>query len=839
MTGQPTGTVTLLFSDIEGSTPLLAELGREAYARLLDAHRRLLMEAFDQHDGYVVGSEGDSFFVAFSAATGAVAAAWKAQAALAAFAWPDGCTVRVRMGLHTGEPLVVPSGYVGLEVHRAARVMSAAHGGQVLLTEPTARLVEGELPAGGVLRDLGQHRVRDFDGPVRLFQLGEQEFLPLRTATNTNLPLPASSFLGREVELEDAAVALLLSRLVTIVGPGGQGKTRFAVELARKLLDRRVGAYRDGIFFVSLAPIRDPALVFAEAATAIGAQGELASAVGDRHLLLVLDNFEHVIDAAPLVGRVLGDCPNLTMMVTSRELLRIDGERAFELGPLHARESVALFCDRAQVEPDDTVAELAKLLEGLPLAIELAAARHSVLSPAQLVARLSQRLDLLQGGRDADPRQQTLRATIEWSYDLLAAQEQELFMRLACFAGSCTLEAVEAVVAADLDTLQSLVDKSLVRRRADRYWMLETIREYAAERLEASRQSRDLACRHAEYFLFVAAQLAPLLEHSGGPRTSEALTTIDDELPNFRNARSTLMELGQPADALRLGLALWRYWMARDVAQGRDWVEAPLAAAGDVDPSTRARAHEARGVFAALEGDPARGIELSEKSLALYEALTDTRGMREVLNNLGMMRYHVGDRDEGRALLQRSADLSRLAGDEALLALARGNLAEVAFRDGDLDRAGALARDVVGSWIDLGDEVRAAGTLTLLGEVLRLQSDPDGALEAFARAAQGWQSIVQVDHVPVALAGIALVTFDRGDRAWAARLLGAAQAILAARGVPLDEAVWSPDLVRQTVEAIMSDAALGQDLAAGRELNVEDAVSYALETVDLLTTRPG
>ncbi|HZO63257.1 MAG TPA: adenylate/guanylate cyclase domain-containing protein [Gaiellaceae bacterium] len=560
MVDQPTGTVTLLFTDIEGSTSLLAEVGRGAYADLLATQRRLLGEAFDDHGGYVVDSEGDSFFVAFSAAPDAVAAAAEAQAALAAFEWPGGRQVRVRMGMHSGRPLVTAPKYVGLEVHRAARVMATAHGRQVVLTEATARLAEQELPERVELHDLGQLRIRDFDGPVRLFQLGHEAFPPLKTPANTNLPTPVSSFLGREDELEDAAVALLRSRLVTVVGPGGQGKTRFALELARRMLDRRADEYRDGVFFVPLAPVREAELVPEEIRAALGAD-DVAAAVGDRHVLILLDNFEQVVAAAPALGGLLGSCSNLTLLVTSRELLRIAGERAFELPPLADGDGIELFCERARVERDGEVARLVARLEGLPLAIELAAARASVLGPGRLLERLGQRLDLLRGGRDADPRQQTLRATIDWSYDLLDPPERELFARLSCFAGGCTLEAAEAVAGADLDVLQSLVDKSLVRYRDDRYWMLETIREYATEQLEASPAGSEvIRRRHLDWFLELATRTE--LESRAGDRDAcfDRLAADHDNLRAALTAAGTLDDAGPE---LELATALWRFWAGR------------------------------------------------------------------------------------------------------------------------------------------------------------------------------------------------------------------------------------------------------------------------------------
>ncbi len=464
------GTLTFLFTDIEGSTKLLRELG-EAYAAALSEHRRVLREAFERHGGFEVDTEGDAFFVVFRSASEAAAAAAEGQAAL------EAGPVRVRMGLHTGEPVISEGDYVGLDVHLAARIGASGHGGQVVVSGDTRALLDDTVP----LTDLGEHRLKDFDHPVPLFQLGLGRFPPLKTISNTNLPRPASSFVGREREV--AEVLSLLrdgTRLLTLTGPGGSGKTRLAIEAAAEV----VPEFKAGVFWAGLAPLRDAALVTETIAQTLGAKDSLAAHIAERELLLLLDNFEQVVDAAPELSSLLAACPNLKLLVTSRELLRVQGEVEYAVPPLAQPEAVELFCTRSRLEPDAVIGELCRRLDDLPLAVELAAARTSILTPRQILERLSKRLDLLKGGRDADPRQATLRATIEWSYDLLSDDEKVLFARLAVFAGGCTLEAAEEVAEADLDTLQFLVDKSLVRHTTDRFWMLETVREYALERLE-------------------------------------------------------------------------------------------------------------------------------------------------------------------------------------------------------------------------------------------------------------------------------------------------------------------------------------------------------------------
>jgi hypothetical protein len=423
-----------------GSTTLLNELGAESYDEALAEHRRLLRAAFARRGGVEVDTQGDAFFYAFPSAAEAIEAAGEGQQALSVG------PIRVRMGLHTGRPHVGREGYVGEDVHLTARIAAAGHGGQVLVSQATRLLV------GEELADLGEHRLKDFSEPVWIFQLGEQRFPPLKTISNTNLPRPASSFVGREREVSDV-VELLQdgARLVTLSGSGGSGKTRLAIESAAEL----VPEFGNGVFWIALAALRDPALVAETVAQTLGAKDGLAEHIGERELLLLLDNFEQVVEAASELGSLLESCPNLRLLVTSRELLRIRGEVEYSVPPLAQPDAVELFCARSQLQRSDDIAELCRRLDNLPLAVELAAARTSVLWPAQILERLSKRLDLLEGGRDSESRQQTLRATITWSHDLLSADEQRLFARLSVFAGGCTLEAAETVCAADLDTLQS------------------------------------------------------------------------------------------------------------------------------------------------------------------------------------------------------------------------------------------------------------------------------------------------------------------------------------------------------------------------------------------------
>jgi predicted ATPase len=635
---QPKGTVTLLFTDIEGSTKLLEQIGAEAYREALGEHRRLLREAFEQHGGYEVDYEGDAFFVAFERAGEAVAAVQEAQAAL------EAGPIKVRMGLHTGEPILDPPKYVGHAVHLAARVMSAGHGGQVLLSRATLDLLDGI-----EVRDLGEHRLKDFAEPVWIYQLGDESFPPLKTISNTNLPTPVSSFLGRETELAEAEQLLASTRLLTITGPGGTGKTRFSIELASGQLDR----FPNGVFWAPLAPLRDAALVLETIDRTLGARGALAEHIGDKRMLLLLDNFEHVIEAAAELSGLLTACPNLSVIVTSRELLRIGGEVEHPLPPLEPEEGVSLFCVRARVEGSAAVEELCRRLDNLPLAIELAAARATMLSPEQLLDRLGQRLDLLRGGRDVDLRQQTLRATIEWSYDLLRPEEQTLFARMSVFAGGCTLEGAETVATADLDTLQSLVDKSLVRRTGDRFWMLETIREYAAEELQRSGEAETQRRCHFEWFL-VLAETTDLGSRMGD--REKCYERLEAEHDNLRAALAAARELREESAELRLATALWEFWVARGhLSEGRRLIEAALEQSADQPSRTRL----GRCYLRQMTGEPFEDVLAEAEQVAVVvERENDRYTHAQTLSLIGLLQLALGSAADAEQQLQEAIELS-------------------------------------------------------------------------------------------------------------------------------------------------------------------------------------
>jgi predicted ATPase/class 3 adenylate cyclase len=539
----PTGTVTLLFADVEQSTALLLRLGAKRYSAALAEYQRVVRQAVESNGGVQVDAEGDGFFAAFSSAEQAVSGAAEAQAALA-----EG-GLHVRMGMHTGEPLVVDGRYRGIDVHQAARVAAAGHGEQVLLSEATRNLLDASVR----VRDLGRHRLKDLGEPMRLYQLGDGDFPPPRGLDSTNLPVQPTPLIGREHELQVAGLLLRTHRIVTLTGPGGSGKTRVALQLAANAVDDFPG----GVVWVPLQALRDSELVLPTIARALGTAGGSEDRSGDRRVLLVLDNFEQLLDAAPRVADLAAELPRLKLLITSRQPLHVSGEHEYPVLPLSEQEAVTLFVERANaVKPDfvddGAVVEICRKLDCLPLALELAAARVKVLSATELLKRLDRRLSILTGGaKDWPERQRTLRATIAWSYDLLSEDEQQLFARLGVFNGGCTLEAAETVCEADLEAVAGLVDKSLLRREDDRYVMLDTIGEYALERLHDRGEEEQLRRRHAEYYLEQARSVERLIR---SPRAARALDRLERDHANLRLALRWLSGVAQEGP---LRLTVW------------------------------------------------------------------------------------------------------------------------------------------------------------------------------------------------------------------------------------------------------------------------------------------
>jgi predicted ATPase len=673
----PTGTVTLLFTDIEGSTRLLEQLG-EGYADALAEHRRLCRMTFVRHGGLEVDTQGDAFFVAFGKASDALAAAAEAQTALA-----EAGSILVRMGMHTGEPTRTEEGYVGIDVNRAARIAASGHGGQILLSQSTRQLIQGE-----EFLDLGEHRLKDV-GTLRIFQFGKERFPPLKSLGKSDLPRTTTPLVGRERELGDILQLLETRRnvVVTVVGPGGIGKTRLALAAAAELAP----AFDDGVSFVDLSAVREPELVEPTIVAELGLRGQLADHLREREVLLVLDNLEQVVAVGPDLATLVAASLRLAILATSREPLHIGAEIEYPLSPLAAAPAAELFRQRALTidpqfdAPDEQLIELCDRLERIPLAVELAAARTKILSPGDLLARLERRLPMLAAGaRDAPARQRTLRATIEWSYDLLDDAERRLFTRLAVFGGGWTLGAAEQVCDADLDRVQSLADKSLIQSEDGRFRMLETIREYALERLVESGELDELRRRHAENFLQVALRAEPELT---GAEQHVWLERLASDYENLREALEWWAAAG-PADGLRLAAALVVFWFNRSLyGDGLHWLEHMLAATKDEATTARATALWGAGFLWALVGDAAQATPRLKQGLAFARRLDDASIVARSLIVIGLLAFFQNDARRSRELLEEAAETARRAGDQWALADAVGTLGSIYPLQGEFEQA--------------------------------------------------------------------------------------------------------------------------------------------------------
>jgi len=823
----PTGTVTFVFTDVEGSTKLLRELGPKHYADALAEHRRALRATFARHGGVEVDTQGEAFFYAFPTAPGALEAAAAATDRLASR------PIRVRIGIHTGTPHLAEEGYVGVDVHRAARIGATGHGGQVLASAATAALVGTDR-----LLDLGEHRLKDLSAPERIYQLGEAEFPPLKTLYRTNLPVPATPFLGRERELGELEGLLARRdvRLLTLTGTGGTGKTRLAMQAAGEA----AGRYPDGVFWVPLAPLRDPELVLEAAAQTLGTRDGLAEHITDKRLLLLFDNFEQVIEAATCVSELLGSCPNLDLLVTSREPLRLEGEWEYSVDPLREAEAVALFETRARAarrdfRPDGEVSEICARLDNLPLAIELAAARVKVLSPAALLKRLDRRLPVLAGGaRDAPERQRTLRSTIEWSYELLTGDEQGLFARVAVFAGGCTLDAAEDVCQADLETLSSLVDKSLVRQSDDRFWMLQTIREFAAERLGESDEADALGQRHFEYFLALAEEAEPHLRTTAmGPIAW--VERLDREHDNIRSALDRIEATGDTQLALRLAGAAWWFWDARNHwGEGRRRLEGLLRA--DERPTTpRAKGLIGASAMAMSAGHVAAAREWAEQALRLNRELGDAWGTAWSTCLLGWAIQDEGDFEGARPLLDESVRLLRDLGADSFTLWATHLLAWNHFAVGEGERARELWQENLDHARATSDRHVEALSLGVLADNFAL--DEDRIEDALSMLTEAYRIHRDLD-MPALQAAFDLHRFANGLVAVgkpvaATRVLASADTLLEesdarARPVIAEGIEHTTNAIRAQLDA----SAFSEAWAEGRALTPDEAFDLALGELD-------
>src|SRR5579885_2131154 len=720
----PIGTVTLLFTDIEGSTRLLQRLG-ESYAQVLREHRRLLRAAFEQWHGYEVDTQGDAFFVVFERAVDAVCAARSAQQAIFETRWPDEVAVRVRMGLHTGEPQPTEEGYIGLDVHRAARIMSIAHGGQVLLSRETYELVAPDLPQNVSARDLGAYRLKDIGGPYQLFQLVmpglPAEFPPLPALSSRrplrNLPAPSTSFVGREQEV--GTVCDLLRR----------------------------------------EQVSEPEGVIAAIAGAINVQEEkgyalferVKLALQDQSLLLILDNFEQVVAARTSLVELLTACPGLKVLVTSRSMLHVQAEHIFEVLPLALPvttslsdverlsqcASIELFVQRARavqpgfrLTPDNApaIAQLCTRLDGIPLAIELAAARVRRFAPHPLLARLERGLAVLSGeAQDLPERQRTLRGAIAWSYHLLNGEEQRLFRRLAVFAGEATREAAAQVCASAgsvPDMLEALVDKSMLQRREDvagkgetRYRLLQTLREYGLECLAEAGEMESARAAHAAYFLAWAERAAPLLS---GATQAEQLDLLGSEYENLRSALEWLLErcsheTGRAEEALRLSIALTGFWEIRGyLSEGLSLLERALAAGENASAAIRAQALHEAGTLALMQDDSERAAAYLRQSQALFRESGDRAAMAHILSMQGNLARARNAYKLARRLLEEALSIYRELGDMKRVAATREAMAQVAIAQADYSGAISLLEKNLARYKASGEQYRAAYPLSLL-----------------------------------------------------------------------------------------------------------------------------
>ena len=844
MVDRPSGTVTFLLSDIEGSTRLLSEIGDQRYRTVLDDHRRLMRTCFAEASGFEVDTQGDAFFVAFHRAEDAVRAAVAAQRALGAHEWPDGRAVRVRMGIHTAEATPTDEGYVGLGLHHGARICAAGHGGQMLASAATAAILgEADLPFG--LVDLGIHRLKDIGQAEHLFQITADglpdRFPPLRTVDKrvTNLPGQTTPLIGRQSELAEVVAALRRDgvRIVTLTGAGGSGKTRLAIQAAAEVLDD----YRDGVFFVPLATITEPGLVLPGVTEALGlseAAGQsLTVYLAPKQLLLVLDNLEQVIEAAGDLAKLLESAPEVRMLVTSREPLHVSAEHALPVEPMASADAVSLFVERAMaalssfaLTPQNrpAVEAICARLDGLPLAIELAAARITVLSPEAMLARLSNRLKLLTGGaRDMPARQRTLRDTLAWSHDLLTDAERDLFARLSVFAGSFSLEAAEGVCAADLDVLGSQVDRSLVRREGERYGMLATIREFALERLAERPDVVAVHDRHAAYFE-VLGQHAYAERHRDQWAMADALALDHDDL---RESLDWLRQTDAGRYARLAGRLGW-FWHAHShFAEGRARVTDALSLPA-IDGEDRARLLSAATELAAWHGDVDAAERFGAEAMTAWRANGPDHAVEAalVLYDLGWGQFFTGQDELARHRLEESLAIHRKLGDPLLTNRAQLGLLQVLVAVGDTESVKRLAPESLAISQSLGDGWSEHFAHHFLGDCAVMDGDMEEAERRYRLSLQAaWQSGDQVESC-YELQGMAMAAAGMGNAERALRLAAAADATLRRLGVESLPPFWTAlvdrhvAMARERLGTEAADAAW----AAGAHLTMPSAVDEAL-----------
>jgi predicted ATPase/class 3 adenylate cyclase len=896
--GPPIGLVTCLFSDIEGSTRIELALGTGPYRDVRERHRELLRAAFDTHNGYEQSTGGDSFFVIFRGAGDAVRAAIDAQRAVAADSWPENGTVRVRMGLHTGEIESIGDDVIGYAINRTARIAAVAHGGQVLLSDATRAIVVGDLPDGASLRDLGAHRLRDLREPEQLSQLLvdglPDTFPPLRSldARPNNLPTQLTTFVGREREVTDAGGLLRATRLLSLTGPGGTGKTRLSLQVAAAAADD----FPDGVWFVALDAVRDPELVTPTIARTLGLADTkrkrsidlLADEIGDGHVLLVLDNFEQVIAAGPDVAELLRRCPNVRVLVTTRIPLRVSGEqeypvpglpappdqrrlseverlnlprelRELDLGTLTQFEAVRLFIARATaIRPGfavtnanaPAVAGIAGRLHGMPLAIELAAARVKLLTPDQILARLEHHLDLLtQGSRDVPERQQTLRGAIAWSYDLLDDGARRLVDRLSVFRGGFDLEMAETVcgpgdeVGGDVvERIGELVDQSLMRldesASEPRFAMLETIREFAAEMLAGRGEAEAIADRHAAAMLELAELAAPEL---AGDAQRTWLERLEREHDNMRAALDWAIARPDPALGARLSFALWRFWQQRGyLNEARARFERIAAQGWTLEPTDQARFDEAYGGIAYWQSDQATATRLYDEALTIWREVGDQREVANALYNrayadmIEIMEGNVAaaHHASGREKLDEALTIYRELGDKGGEGNILWGLGSLAYFTSSAETAESWYRQALELHRAAGNRTMEAWSLHMLGLSMVGKREFAESIQIGRHALQHFYESGDVSGVTLSLDDLALSALGTGDAARAGRLWGAARRLQQTTGTDLANYVEQMQLLFGVPTP--KDALPAEDLARfaaeGAAMSLDEIVAYALDT---------
>ena len=908
----PSGTVHLLFSDIGGSTQLAQRLG-EKYVEVLERHQHILRDAFTKWNGHEVSTHGDSFFAVFSRATDAISAAVEAQHALAKETWAEDIRLQVRMGVHTGEPMLVNQDYMGVDVHRAARICAVGYPGQVLLSNQTRVMVERHLPPDVALRELGKYRLKDLNEPEHLYQLVipglPSDFPPLKSleVMPNNLPVPLTSFIGREREIEEIRQLFNSARLITLTGAGGTGKTRLAIEVTRKIGDR----YPDGAWLVDLALLPEPTLIWQSIASVLAVREEpnrtlsqtLTDFLRSKNLLLLFDNCEHLISAcAQVVGTLLQTCPHLQILATSREPLVIPGENQYYvptlttpqidtemfLEQLNRTEAVRVFLDRAvMVRPTFkltkanalAVAQICRRLDGIPLAIELAAARVKGLSVEQIVERLDDRFSLLSvGNRTALQRHQTLRAIIDWSYNLLSEKERILLSRLSVFAGGWTVEsATEVCLVVQieerdvLNLLLNLSDKSLViieeQDGETRYRFLETIRQYALEKLAESGEERLVRNRHLDFFIHFAE------EAERNYRSAKQLYwfhVMERERDNFRAALDYALRTDQVETSLRLvGTAFWLWFFQGPWSEGQIWVESGLAKALDLRTKAGAKVRMALGLLQFAQSNYSAARTNLESSLSIWQELGDKWWSAFVLGFLGLVQ-RPRDPQAASHSLEKSLKLATETGEDWILAFALWNSGENALYLKNTSDAEAMLNQSLELGQALGDRMLQNEALRALGEIYEAKQEYGQAVNLYKESlaiVQELRDITNVSHLYFnvgralqlagdnqeakryfldalhqsrqlgkkvgevrALAGLGVIAAAEGQAERAISLITASQSLIAKLGLsfPSTHSAWL-DRHLEAARAQLGEEKFAAAAAQAQAMSLDQAVKYALD----------